>query len=61
MNDNNSNSNDNDLNCKLYLDERKWLMDARLKTSLEFDRSILVLLGGAFALSLTLITKFFQI
>lgn len=57
MNDNDSNNND--LNYKLYLDERKWLMDARLKSTLAFDRSILVLLGGAFALSLTIITRVF--
>lgn len=44
-----------DLKYKVYLEERKSLVDAEREQSQLFDKAILTLAGGAFGLSLTFI------
>jgi len=46
-----------DLKYKVYLDERKLLVDAEREQSRLFDRAILTLSAGAFGLSLTFIRQ----
>ena len=51
-----SNSSD-DRKYKVYLEERKSLIDAKREASRLFDRAILTLAAGAFGLSLTFIRQ----
>jgi len=51
-----SNSNDN-INYKVYLEERKLLVDAAREGARSFDKTILALASGAFGLSLTFIKQ----
>ena len=51
-----SESNDN-LNYKVYLEERKSLVEAEFEGSRLFDKAILALASGAFGLSLTFIRQ----
>lgn len=51
-----SDSND-DFKYKVYLEERKSLIDAELEGSRLFDKAILTLAAGAFGLSLTFIRQ----
>ena len=51
-----SDSND-DFKYKVYLEERKSLVDAKREGSQLFDRAILTLAAGAFGLSLTFIRQ----
>jgi len=51
-----SNSNDN-LKYKVYLEERKLLVDAIREGARSFDKTILALASGAFGLSLTFIRQ----
>ena len=51
-----SDSNDN-LNYKVYLEERKLLVDAAREGARSFDKTILALASGAFGLSLTFIKQ----
>ena len=60
MSKQNSNSNEN-LNYKIYLEERKLLVDASRESAQSFDKTILVLASGAFGLSLTFIRQIFPI
>ena len=52
----NSDSND-DFKYKVYLEERKSLVDAEREGSRSFDKAILTLAAGAFGLSLTFIRQ----
>jgi hypothetical protein len=45
---------------RLYLDERRSLIDAQLEGEKAFDQAILVLAGGAFGLSIVLVTDLFK-
>ena len=56
MNKLDSDSND-DFKYKVYLEERKSLIDAKREGSRLFDRAILTLAAGAFGLSLTFIRQ----
>jgi len=56
MNEANSNEK-NDLKYKVYLEERKFLVDAEREQSQSFDKAILTLAGGAFGISLTFIKE----
>ncbi|MDD5014531.1 MAG: hypothetical protein PHW73_05450 [Atribacterota bacterium] len=60
MSNQNSNSNEN-LNYKIYLEERKLLVDASRESAQSFDKTMLVLASGAFGLSLTFIRQIFPI
>jgi len=51
-----SENNDN-LNYKVYLEERKLLVDAAREGARSFDKTILALASGAFGLSLTFIKQ----
>jgi len=46
-----------DIKYKVYIDERKSLIDIMLKESLAFDKAILTLASGAFGLSFTFIRQ----
>lgn len=46
-----------DIKYKVYIDERKSLIDIMLKESLAFDKAILTLASGAFGLSFTFINQ----
>ena len=46
-----------DIKYKVYIDERKSLIDIMLKESLAFDKAILTLASGALGLSLTFIRQ----
>ncbi|MGB7581754.1 MAG: hypothetical protein WBL85_04825 [Sedimentisphaerales bacterium] len=54
MNEANPNEK-SDLKYKVYLEERKFLVDAEREQSQSFDKAILTLAGGAFGISLTFI------
>ncbi len=56
MNKLDSESN-NDLKYKVYLEERKLLVDAVREGARSFDKTILALASGAFGLSLTFIRQ----
>ncbi len=49
--------NNNDLNYKVYLDERKSLIDAKREGSRFFDKATLTLAAGALGLSLTFVRQ----
>jgi hypothetical protein len=51
---------DEDLKYKTYIEERKSLLDAKLEGSRLFDKAILTLAAGSFALSLTFIKQIIQ-
>lgn len=52
-----SNNSNNDLKYKVYLEERKSLVDAKREGSELFDKAILTLAAGTFGLSLTFIRQ----
>ena len=56
MNESNSNEKD-DLKYKVYLEERRSLVDAEREQSRLFDKAILTLAAGTFGLSLTFIKE----
>lgn len=50
-------SDDDDLEYRVYLDERKLLIDAERESARSFDKAILTLAAGALGLSLTFVKE----
>jgi len=50
-------SNEDDLEYRVYLDERKLLIDAKREGARSFDKAILTLAAGALGLSLTFVKE----